>query len=118
MGEKSYFNFQFVLGWMLFLNIYSTDHILKNMLMKLKKYFDGNFLFRLSLEQVNVGGGVEEGLCTWFTQPGLPLKGVYDKSTYIFVEPLLCMIDAGKHWPLQSARRNSVGVGAIVIPIL
>lgn len=49
---------------MLFLNIYSTDHILKNMLMKLKKYFDGNFLFRLSLEQVNVGGGVEEGLCT------------------------------------------------------
>lgn len=56
MGEKkSCFNFQFVLGWMLF-NIYSTDHILKNMLLKPKKYLGGNFLFQLSLEQVNVGG--------------------------------------------------------------
>lgn len=41
------------------------------------------------------GGRVEAGLYAWLTQFGLPLEGVNDKNTYIIVEPLLCMMDAG-----------------------
>lgn len=85
---------------MLFFCIYSIDHTLKNMLMKLRKYFDGNFLFRLFLEQVYVGCVcvcVEEDLHAWFAQSGLTFKGVYDKNTWIFVERLLCIIVATEH---------------------
>lgn len=40
---------------------------------------------------------VEEDLYIWFAQSGLTFKGVYDKNTYLFVELLLCMIDAAEH---------------------